>query len=38
MGSNNITGLAADVDMMGYANTELITSEIHFRPVHSLHC
>lgn len=31
MGSYDITGPAADVNMMGYANTEQIASGIHFR-------
>ncbi|KAM0843246.1 hypothetical protein ACQ4PT_057838 [Festuca glaucescens] len=31
MGSYDITGPAADVNMMGYANTEHIASGIHFR-------
>jgi neutral ceramidase len=31
MGSHDITGPAADVNMMGYANTEQIASGIHFR-------
>lgn len=31
MGSFDITGPAADVNMMGYANTEQIASGIHFR-------
>ncbi|GMH12248.1 hypothetical protein Nepgr_014089 [Nepenthes gracilis] len=31
MGSYDITGPAADVNMMGYANMEQITSGIHFR-------
>ncbi|KAH9307352.1 hypothetical protein KI387_035263, partial [Taxus chinensis] len=30
-GSYDITGPAADVNMMGYANIEQITSGIHFR-------
>lgn len=31
LGSYDITGPAADVNMMGYANTEQIASGIHFR-------
>lgn len=31
MGSYDITGPAADVNMMGYANAEQIASGIHFR-------
>ncbi|XP_020584555.1 neutral ceramidase-like [Phalaenopsis equestris] len=31
LGSYDITGPAADVNMMGYANTDQITSGIHFR-------
>lgn len=31
MGSYDITGPAADANMMGYANTEQIASGIHFR-------
>ena len=31
MGSYDITGPAADVNMMGYANSEQIASGIHFR-------
>ncbi|KAM3271402.1 hypothetical protein ACQJBY_041915 [Aegilops geniculata] len=31
MGSYDITGPAADVNMMGYANAEQVTSGIHFR-------
>ena len=31
MGSYDITGPAADVNMMGYANTEQVASGIHFR-------
>lgn len=31
LGSHDITGPAADVNMMGYANTEQVTSGIHFR-------
>lgn len=31
MGSYDITGLAADVNMMGYANMEQVASGIHFR-------
>lgn len=31
LGSSDITGPAADVNMMGYANTEQIASGIHFR-------
>lgn len=31
LGSYDITGPAADVNMMGYANTEQIASGVHFR-------
>ena len=31
LGSYDITGLAADVNMMGYANKEQIASGVHFR-------
>lgn len=31
LGSYDITGPAADVNMMGYANMEQITSGVHFR-------
>lgn len=31
MGSHDITGPAADVNMMGYANTEQTAAGIHFR-------
>ncbi|XP_050237566.1 neutral ceramidase 1-like isoform X2 [Mercurialis annua] len=31
LGSSDITGPAADVNMMGYANTEQIASGVHFR-------
>ncbi|XP_031397064.1 neutral ceramidase 2-like isoform X2 [Punica granatum] len=31
LGSHDITGPAADVNMMGYANMEQITSGVHFR-------
>ncbi|KAG7019159.1 Neutral ceramidase 1 [Cucurbita argyrosperma subsp. argyrosperma] len=31
LGSHDITGPAADVNMMGYANTEQIASGVHFR-------
>lgn len=31
LGSHDITGPAADVNMMGYANAEQIASGIHFR-------
>lgn len=31
LGSYDITGPAADVNMMGYANTEQVTSGVHFR-------
>lgn len=31
MGSYDITGPAADVNMMGYANTEQVASGVHFR-------
>lgn len=31
VGSHDITGPAADVNMMGYANTEQIASGVHFR-------
>ena len=31
LGSYDITGPAADVNMMGYANTKQIASGIHFR-------
>lgn len=31
LGSYDITGPAADVNMMGYANTEQLSSGIHFR-------
>lgn len=31
LGSYDITGPAADVNMMGYANTEQTTSGLHFR-------
>ena len=31
LGSYDITGPAADVNMMGYANTEQVASGIHFR-------
>lgn len=31
MGSYDITGPAADVNMMGYANMEQVASSIHFR-------
>lgn len=31
LGSYDITGPAADVNMMGYANSEQVTSGIHFR-------
>ena len=32
LGSYDITGVAADVNMMGFANIEQITSGLHFRP------
>lgn len=31
LGSYDITGPAADVNMMGYANTDQVTSGVHFR-------
>lgn len=31
LGSYDITGPAADVNMMGYANMEQVTSGVHFR-------
>lgn len=31
LGSYDITGPAADVNMMGYANTEQLASGVHFR-------
>lgn len=31
LGSYDITGPAADVNMMGYANVEQVTSGVHFR-------
>jgi len=31
LGSNDITGPAVDVNMMGYVNTEQIASGVHFR-------
>ncbi len=31
LGSYDITGPAADVNMMGYANIEQVTSGVHFR-------